>query len=193
MREPVRAKVTTADRAEVEAEPEERALGVADARSDAQSRTRAAGTGKPYFYGAGRILGRVSRLYGYSLLLSGISTLFQLGFSSLPLTKWEDKDKGGVPRAHNELVSVLLMLWFAAGVSCLSRAGRGGPSCSWLATIVEGRTEKLTTSKNLSPPPQLDSGHSVARSTSRHRTRSSTPTNRTTASGTRGRGPLLAT
>ena len=158
MREPVRAKVTTtADRAE--AEPEEGALGVADARSDAQARNRATGTGKPYFYETGRILGRVSRLYGYSLLLSGISTLFQLGFSSLPLTKWEDKDKGGVPRAHNELVSVLLMLWIAAGVSCLSRAGRGGPSCSWLATIVEGRTEKLTTSKNLSPPPQLGSNH----------------------------------
>ena len=117
MREPVRAKVTTADRAEVEAEPEERALGVADARSDAPARNRAVGTGKPYFYGAGRILGRVSRLYGYSMLLSGISSLFLSGFSSLPLTKWNDKDKGGVPKAHNELVPVLLMLWVGAGVS----------------------------------------------------------------------------
>ena len=166
---------------------------VAGARPGSRARNRAADSTKPYFYGAGRILGRVSRLYGYSLLLSGISTLFQLGFSSLPLTKWEDKDKGGVPRAHNELVSVLLVLWISACVSCLSRAGRGGPSCSWLATIVEGRTEKLTTSKNLSPPPQLGSNHSVPRSTSRHRTRSLTPTHRTTASGTRGRGPLLAT
>ena len=191
MREPVRAKVITADRAE--AEREEGALGVADARSHARARNRAAGTGKPYFYETGRILGRVSRLYGYSLLLSGISTLFQFGFSSLPLTKWEDKDKGGVPRAHNELVSVLLMLWFSACVSWLSRAGRGGSSCSWLATIVEGRTEKLTTSKNLSPPPQLGSYHSLARSPSRQQTRSSTPTNRTTASGTRGRQPLSVT
>ena len=126
MREPLRAKVTTADRAE--AEPEERALGVTDARSDARARNRAAGTGKPYFYGAGRILGRVSRLYGYSLLLSGISSLFMSGFSSLPLTKWDDKDNGGIPRAHNALVSVLLNLWLSAGVSSVSRAVRDGPS-----------------------------------------------------------------
>ena len=126
MREPVRAKDTTADRAE--ANPEERALGVSGARPDARARNRAAGTGKPHFYGAGRILGRVSRLYGYSLLLSGISSLFVSGFSSLPLTKWDDKDKGGVPKAHVELVSVLLMLWITAAVSCLPRAVGDVPS-----------------------------------------------------------------
>jgi hypothetical protein len=59
----------------------------------------------------------VSRIYGYSTLLSGISTLFLCAFSSLPLTKWDDKDKGGVPRAHVELVSVLLMLWIGAANS----------------------------------------------------------------------------
>ena len=96
-------------------------LQVAGARPMAQAQDHAAGGSKPYFYGAGRILGRVSRLYGYSGLLSGISFLFLSGFSSLPLTKWDDK---GVPRAHVELVSVLLMLWFSAGVSCLSSAVR---------------------------------------------------------------------
>ena len=88
----------------------------------------AVGTGKPYFYGAGRILGRVSRLYGYAMLVSGISSLFVSGFSSLPLTKWDDEDKGGVPRAHNEIVNVLLILWLSATVSYLSRAVRDGPS-----------------------------------------------------------------
>ena len=101
----------------------------------ARARNRARGNAKPYFHGAGRILGRVSRLYGYSLLVSGISSLFVTGFSSLPLTKWDDEDKVGVPKAHNELVSVLLMLWWAVTVSCLSRVVRDDPSW-WLATIV---------------------------------------------------------
>ena len=100
------------------------------------------GTGKPYFYGAGRILGRVSRLYGYSMLSSGISSLFMSGFSSLPLTKWDDQDKeGGVPRAHVELVSILLMLWLGVGVSSLSRAVRADPAHELTGNITEGRTE----------------------------------------------------
>ena len=120
MRDPLRASKgrTTADRAH----------GNIEGSAPRVAGAHAAGTGKPYFYGAGRILGRVSRLYGYSLLLSGISSLFLSGFSSLPLTNWDDKDKGGVPRAHVELVSVLLMLWLGAAVSCLSRAVRDVPS-----------------------------------------------------------------
>ena len=129
MREPVRAKVITADRAE--AEREERALGVANAHSDARARNRAAGTAKPYFYGVGRILGRVSRLYGYSLLLSGITSLFVTGFSSLPLTKWDDKE--GVPRADVVLVFILLKLWLSLAVSkILSRAVRDYPTVTWV-------------------------------------------------------------
>ena len=80
-----------------------------------RAQARAYGNAKPYFYGAGRILGRVSRLYGYSFLLSGISSLFVTGFSSLPLTKWDDKE--GVPRADVVLVSLLLKLWIAVAVS----------------------------------------------------------------------------
>ena len=102
-------------------------LRVADAQTTtarAQDRVVA----KPYFYNAGRILGRVARLYGYSMLLSGISSLFLSGFSSLPLTKWDGKE--GVPRADVVLVSVLLKLWISAGVSCLSKAVRDDPICA---------------------------------------------------------------
>ena len=109
------------------ANTEEMASRVAG-RVAARTRNRAAGTGKPYFYGAGRVLGRVSRIYGYSLLTSGITSLFLCGFSSLPLTKWEDKDEGGVPRAHVELVSVVLMLWISTGVSCLSTVVHDDPA-----------------------------------------------------------------
>ena len=94
---------------------EGRALQVAGARPSPRRQDRARVNAKPYFYSAGRILGRVSRLYGYSLLVSGISSLFVTGFSSLPLTKWGDKE--GVPRADAVLVSVLLNLWLSAAVS----------------------------------------------------------------------------
>ena len=80
-----------------------------------RARDRANGNAKPYFYDAGRILGRISMLYGYSFLLSGINSLFVTGFSSIPLTKWDDE--GGIPRADVGLVSVSLMLWSSAAVS----------------------------------------------------------------------------
>ena len=100
------------------------AIRAAGARPGSRARNRAADSTKPYFYGAGRILGRISRLYGYSLLLSGISSLFVTGFSSLPLTKWGDKE--GVPRADVVLVSVLLKLWLAVAVSTEPRVLRRG-------------------------------------------------------------------
>ena len=136
----------------------------------AQAQDRAAGSAKPYFYGAGRILGRVSRLYGYSLLLSGITSLFVTGFSSLPLTKWEDGE--GVPRADVVLVSVLLKLWIAMAVS--TRAAE----CVTIQLLPGSESgtpqrdeRKLTMSKNLSPS-QLVSSHLQPRSTSRQQTRS---------------------
>ena len=61
------------------------------------------------------MLGRICWLYGYSIFLSGATSLFVSGFSSLPLTKWDDKD--GVPRADVGLVSVLLHLWLGVAVS----------------------------------------------------------------------------
>ena len=78
-----------------------------------QAQDRTVGGAKPYFYEAGRILGRVSRLYGYALLPSAISSLFVSGISSLPLTRWDD----GVPLADIGLVSVLLNLWMGMAVS----------------------------------------------------------------------------
>ena len=109
----------------------------------ARARNRARGNAKPYFHGAGRILGRASRLYGYSILLSGFSSLFLSGFSSLPLTKWDDK--GGVPQAHVGLVSVLLKLWCGLCVS-----SDGGPARrSDLPLSCLHSEQKLTTSKML--------------------------------------------
>ena len=54
--------------------------------------------------------------------------------------------------------------------SLLTRAGCGGPSCSWLATIVEGANGKTHDEQKPLSSPQLDSIHSVARSTSRRQT-----------------------
>ena len=83
----------------------------------AQAQNRVRGNVRLNFYDTGRILGRVSRLYGYSGLLSGIGSLFLSAFSSLPLTKWDDE--GGVPRADVVLVSVLLKVWLGLAVSCV--------------------------------------------------------------------------
>ena len=95
--------------------PGGRELRVAGAMPAAQAQGATTGIEKPHFYEAGRILGRVSRLYGYSLLLAGIAALFVSGFSSMPLTNWDDK--AGIPRAEVALVSVLLKLWCGLSVS----------------------------------------------------------------------------
>ena len=70
---------------------------------------------KPSFYHVGRIVEQVARIYGYSLLIAGICSFVMSGFSSLPWTKWDDKE--GVPRAKVAMVSLLLELWIALGVS----------------------------------------------------------------------------
>ena len=128
------------------------------------------GNAKPYFYGTGRMLGRVSRLYGkfarseskpqmrqsrkslkhhsyvsafwagYSFLVASISSLFVSGFSSLPLTKWDDK--GGIPQADVVLVSVLDLLWISVAVSIERAPRRCEVRCSELRT-----SRKLTTSE----------------------------------------------
>ena len=64
-----------------------------------------AGDRKPNFHNAGMIIGQVSRVYGYSLLISMFICLFLACFSSLPLTKWDDED--GLPRANVALVSYM--------------------------------------------------------------------------------------
>ena len=101
-------------------EDQARALQVAGARPAPRAdQDRADGDEKPFFYDAGRILGRISRLYGYSLLIAGIHSIFMSGVSLLPLTKWDGEE--GVPRADVILVSLLLKLWICAGVSFESR------------------------------------------------------------------------
>ena len=65
--------------------------------------------------GAGRIVEQLSKLFGYSFLISSVCSIFVSGISSLPLTKWDDKDI--VPHADVALVSVLLALWIGVGVS----------------------------------------------------------------------------
>ena len=86
-----------------------------------------------------KIVEDLSRTYGYALLGSVLNIVFVLGVSSLPLTKWDAE--GGVPRAHVELVSILLMLWLGVGVSSLSRAVRADPAHELTGNITEGRTE----------------------------------------------------
>ena len=58
----------------------------------------------------GRIVEQCSRLYGYAFLISGIDSIFLVGVSSLPLTKWDDDD---VPHADTFAVSALLGTWLA--------------------------------------------------------------------------------
>ena len=124
LREQQGQEATTENRAQVN--PEERALQVAGARtpsaqvgadrnSNRAQQDRANDNAKPSFYDSGRILGRISRLYGYSFLLSGIVSLFVSGISSLPLTKWDDEE--GVPRADVALVMAVLFLWLSGAVS----------------------------------------------------------------------------
>ena len=91
------------------------ALRVANAQPASRDQDRAAGSTKPYFYDTGRILGRISRLYGYALVISGCSSVFASAVSSLPLTDWGDD--GGVPRANLGVVTMLIDLWSGVAVS----------------------------------------------------------------------------
>ena len=61
---------------------------------------------------AGHLIEQLSRLYGYALLIAGIDSIFIVGVSSLPLTKWNDD---GVPRADVFIVSTLLGCWISLG------------------------------------------------------------------------------
>ena len=60
-------------------------------------------------------MGQISRLYGYAILIAGVTAVAILGFSSLSLTRWDDEE--AVPRADVGLVSVFLKLWLGVAVS----------------------------------------------------------------------------
>ena len=102
----------------VQVNPEARTLQVPAAPPaaalDEQERARIANW-KPAFYASGRIVEKLSKLYGYSIIIAGISSIFTSGFSSLPLTKWDNEQ--GVPRADVALVNLLPPLWIGLAVS----------------------------------------------------------------------------
>ncbi len=70
---------------------------------------------KPAFYATGRIVEKLSKLYGYAVLIAGISSIFLSGISSLPLTKWDNEE--GVPHADVVVVNLLPLVWIGLAVS----------------------------------------------------------------------------
>ena len=59
-------------------------------------------------HAVGRVLEQVSKIYGYSFLVSAIDGIFISGISLLPLTNWDGE---GVPRADVFVVSLTLGVW----------------------------------------------------------------------------------
>ena len=128
----------------VQANQEQRSLQVADAPPEDPQTQDHDDVAKPSLYGVGRIVEHVSRLYGYSFVISGICSMVASAVSSLPLTKWDEEE--GVPQADVVAVNVLIAIWDAVGVSYMRLTN----------AKVRVRTERTETHKESEPFSPLD-------------------------------------